>query len=166
VPPSSKLLGIPRSQLNVLTGRRAAYVPYYKSIESSYSSWKASVTSFWRSPQCTSLAKAVNSSQPPLAKRQIEFQGWNGNLGVPFGPGHAVHQVGVGANVATCCGPCQVIAQTLSMLYWPKGSTTPVCSDGPVTSLAALPSTNNLAARRPPSVNGSSVYAVVDGSTL
>jgi len=166
VPPFSKFLGIARSRLNVLTRRRAAYVPYYESIASSYSSWIASVTSFWRSPQCTSMAKAVNSSHPPLAKRQLDFQGWNGNLGVPFGPGNAVHQVGVGGNSATCCGPCQVIAQTLSMLYWPKGSTTPVCSDGPVTSLAVLPSTSHLAARGLPSVNRSSVYAVVDGSTL
>lgn len=156
----------PISRLNILTEHRAAYVPYYRSYESTYSIWKASVTSFWRSPQCTSLAKALNSSHSALGKRQIDFQSWNFNLGVPFGPGHAVHQVGIGPSVATCCGPCQVIAQTLSLLYWPRGSTTPVCSDGPVTSLAALPSTSKLAGRGLSGVNGSSVYAIVDGSTL
>lgn len=153
--------------------RREAYVPNYQSVASTYSRWTESVISFWRSPQCTSQAKAANFSHHPLAKRQIEFQSWNGELGVPFGPADAVHQVGVGANIATCCGPCQVIAQTLSMLYWPQGSTTPVCSDGPVTSMATtLPPAGNLRARQMSRANGSSVYdessayAIVNGKTL
>lgn len=171
--PSSKLQIAETCLGDPLTTYRAAYVPRYQSIASTYDNWKETVISFWRSPQCTSMAKASNSSRPAIARRQVEFQSWNGELGVPFGPAKAVHQVGVGANIATCCGPCQVVAQTLSMLYWPVGSTTPICSDGPVTSIATSiatsPPEKHLVARRLSNVNGtnaSSVYTVVDGSTL
>ena len=168
-PPGGRITTMPCASF------QAAYMPGYKSIDSSYESWMSSVTSFWRSPQCTSQAKAMNvSSRHGLPKRQIQYQEWDGDLGVPFGPGKVVHQVGLGGNSATCCGPCQVVAQTLSMLYWPKGSTTPVCTGGSITSLATLSQTSDLAARgmtyangsSHSQYNGSSQYAIVNGSTL
>jgi len=114
------------------------------------------------------MAKAMNDSQVPLAKRQIEFTGMDSGLGMWNTGGHlkAVHAVGFHTESATCCGPCQIIAQTLSLMYWPKESTTPMCSDGPVTSLATLPPRSLLVARGRPRVNGSSIYAIVDGNTL
>ena len=122
---------------------------------SGYEKWSSeSLLSFQRSPQCTSLAHAIqrnDSSALALPSEVLSKVEWIGRYDALY----------------TCCGQCVFEASTVSVLYWPSSTTGTGCPI--VTSKASLPNSellSELGLDRKRSLTNTSNYAIVDGSTL
>lgn len=122
------------------------------------------MTSFGRSPRCTSFAQNLfhstysqcNNASGTLLNIRSYWPAGVSNNAQNFGPEFL------------CCGPCQVVVPQIRVFYWPPGlsSNCSVTNDN-LTSQASSSLTSNMLLKREHSIiNDETGIAVIDGYTL